>query len=128
MIGNAIPITSDTGHEKPAVTIPLNNGMSAIVDADNFEWLSCFTWTAVKSGRCYYAKTNVVGPQGRRQTSMHRMVARTPSGLIAHHRNRNSLDNRRGNLLNLGKLEHQMLHLNNSLQIRYAPGEGKNTD
>jgi len=73
--------------------------------------LSKYAWRAVRSKVCWYAVTTVeIG--GRRKTiKMNRLIANTQSGLQCHHKNGNSLDNRRINLENLYRLEHDMLHI-----------------
>jgi len=51
---------------------------------------------------------------------MHRLVAHTPKGMVTHHRNRNTLDNRRANLINLSPKQHHALHQNHSLLIKFG--------
>ena len=76
--------------------IPLSNGLCAIVDDDDFEWLSKFKWHAWKKpgGTTYYARRSV--PSG--VVYMHREVCECGSGYMVDHKNRNGLDNRRFNL------------------------------
>lgn len=74
--------------------IPLSKGLHAIVDDEDFEWLSQWKWSAMggKKGWTHYAS----GSQGM----MHRLIL----GLKPHHKriadhiNGNGLDNRRCNL------------------------------
>ena len=109
------------------VAIPLNNGFSVIVDADTAEKYRGYDLRAFKSGRCYYASIRVVVKGRSIWKGFHRIIAHTPDDLICHHQNRNTLDNRRANLMNMAKMEHQLLHLNNSLIIKMAPGAGHYT-
>ena len=51
---------------------------------------------------------------------MHRLIAKTHYDMICHHRNRNSLDNRRANLVNMPKDDHHRLHGNDNLIVKYA--------
>ena len=101
-------------------TIPLTHNMTAICDKDLYNGLMHFRWRAVKYQRSWYARTLTDPLNKKAGFSMHRLVARTPSDMVCHHRNRNTLDNRRSNLLNLSRQDHELLHKNNTLQIKYA--------
>lgn len=76
------------------VELPLSNGMVAIVDAADAEWLSCYRWRALQVTRTWYAVRN----ERKRLIYMHREIMHPPAGLIVDHINRNGLDNRRCNL------------------------------
>ena len=79
--------------------IPLTSGMVAIVDAEDFERLSGFSWFASKHHRTWYARRSVKNIGGKRSTiSMHREVMHAPKGLQVDHVNHNGLDNRKANL------------------------------
>jgi len=52
---------------------------------------------------------------------MHRFIAQTPRGMICHHRNHNSLDNRLDNLANQDKRSHTLHHQANSINIKRDP-------
>ena len=76
-------------------TIPLNNGYEAVVDDDDYEYLSQFKWRAKvkpKDGVPYAVRSC-----GRHVLYMHREVMSFPDRLVDH-RNGNTLDNRRENL------------------------------
>jgi len=75
--------------------IPLTRGLHAIVDAEDYEWLSKYKWCASVSddGRVY-AKRSV----RRHVVFMHRMIMQPPKGMVVDHINGNGLDNRRCNL------------------------------
>lgn len=76
--------------------IPLNQGAYAIVDDEDFEFLSQWNWFLSSQG---YAFRNERHGQGRRTTIfMHRVVAKTPRRCFTDHINFNPLDNRRSNL------------------------------
>ncbi len=79
--------------------IPLTQGKYAIVDPDDFYWLSKHKWTASRVGRKFYAvRSELCKTSGKRKTyRMHREVAHTPEGLECDHINGNSLDNRKAN-------------------------------
>lgn len=84
--------------------IPLTRGMCAIVDDEDFDWLSKFKWLAdpqYPSRRCFYAKRD----SRSKKISMAREIAKTPKGLYCDHINGNTLDNRRANLRNCTSTE-----------------------
>jgi len=75
--------------------IELTWGKYAIVDAEDYEWLSKYKWCAVKKRNTWYAKT--LRLDGGR-LSMHRLIAGAPRGLIVDHIDHNGLNNRKDNL------------------------------
>lgn len=83
--------------------IPLSKGLLAVVDADDFEWLSRWRWHAV-SGRgrpglwyaARWAKKSEGGP--RRYVWMHRVVAGIALGEFTDHIDGDGLNNTRANL------------------------------
>jgi hypothetical protein len=82
--------------------IPLTKGYVALVDDEDYESLSRFKWYAEEDdgGKRVYAFRNVrdAVTRKRRTISMHRSILGTPPGMDTDHINKNSLDNRRGNL------------------------------
>ncbi len=102
------------------------NSLMAIVDADLFDDLNHYAWSAVRYQKSYYARTLHTPENPKRGFSMHRLVARTPANCVCHHRNRNSLDNRRANLVNMTRRDHNSLHRNETLSILFqdtSPGQ-----
>lgn len=93
----------------------------ALVDADDFLWLSCFHWKCYRKQKSFYARTFIKSKRGGKWVYMHRLVKQTPGGSVCHHKNRNSLDNRKSNLENMSKTNHARLHLNDTLTVRYDP-------
>jgi hypothetical protein len=83
---------------RPAATIPLSKGKVAIVDAADYWWLVRMSWYARKSRTDYYAVRNVRENGGFRTFRMHRLITNCPSDMEVHHKNNNTLDNRRENL------------------------------
>lgn len=82
--------------------IPLTQGQNAIVDAEDFEWLSQWNWFANWSihRRCFCARRqssrNEQGKQ--RGIYMHRAILGCKPDEQCDHKNRNTLDNRKENL------------------------------
>lgn len=74
-------------------TIELTQGKHAIVDDEDFEWLSQWKW-------CYHngyaVRTDNSLP--RRTVLMHREVMKAPDGLEVDHKHFNRLDNRKSEL------------------------------
>ena len=99
--------------------IVCKSGHVVMIDAKNYLWLSCFTWRAYRRQKSFYARTSIHANGKTRWVYMHRMVAKTPLGQVCHHRNRNSLCNLENNLINMSPNEHQMLHQNNTLTIKF---------
>ena len=76
--------------------ICLTRGLHAIVDAEDYEWLSRHKWQVQPSAshRTYYAKR----VYRHRLILMHREIMKPPKGMFVDHINGNGLDNRRCNL------------------------------
>lgn len=104
--------------------IVLSNDKIAIVDDDRYDALMKFKWRAVQHKRSWYAKTTIYKSGNRIDVSMHRFIAKTPFGLVTHHNNRISLDNRHANLINMTKPVHDAIHANDNVLIKYDPVTG----
>ena len=78
--------------------IHLTQGKVALVDVEDFEWVSKFKWHAHKRGRTWYARRAASG----KTEFMHRTIlAHHGDGLIAgevDHISGDGLDNRKSNL------------------------------
>ncbi len=77
-------------------TIILSNGLTAIIDAADFDLLSAVKWRPKKENHTTYAYRNFPRQRGR-ALSMHRFLLGEPPSRIDHI-NGNGLDNRRANL------------------------------
>jgi hypothetical protein len=77
--------------------IPLTRGLHAIVDAEDYKWLSQYKWYAGRPNRAgrVDARRNT---KGGGIMLMHRQIMQAPKGMVVDHINGNSLDNRRCNL------------------------------
>ena len=100
--------------------IPLPHSLFAFVDDDLFDFFSTLDWDVVRCRSSWYARTHFKTKLLPRQIYMHRLVAKTPSDQVTHHKNRNSLDNRRCNLVNMSRQAHHRLHENDTLTVKYA--------
>lgn len=90
--------------------IYLGDDHFAIVDADDYYRLNNFHWTWYKSHSKIYAVRKKRFRGKEIVVRMHREIAQTPPGLDCHHVNRNSLDNRKVNLVNLNPIDHHYMH------------------
>jgi hypothetical protein len=75
--------------------IQLTQGMKALVDDEDYEFLNTFKWCANKIGSTFYAAT---GLADGRVFHMHSLILQKTSGYEIDHINRNGLDNRRSNI------------------------------
>jgi hypothetical protein len=81
--------------------IPLTHGKVALVDSEDYNWLSQFKWRAQKSGKrpdAFYAVRSITIKKRRTTIQMHRQIIKPPPGLEIDHKNNDGLDNRRCNL------------------------------
>ncbi|MCK9460667.1 MAG: HNH endonuclease [Proteobacteria bacterium] len=79
--------------------IPLTQGKVALVDDDDFEWLSQWKWCAIKHWNTFYAMRMSKTVNGKRENiQMHHAIIGKKEGLVTDHINGNGVDNRRENL------------------------------
>lgn len=80
-------------------TIDLTQGQKALVDDEDFEWLSQWKWSAAKQGSDKWrAMRTVKNGSRQRVIRMHRLIMNAKTGQTVDHINGNPLDNRRANL------------------------------
>jgi len=91
--------------------IPLTQGLMALVDDDDFEYLSQWKWTARGKGKYYYAIRIV----NKKAVLMHRLIMGTPSELVVDHLDHNGLNNQKNNLRNCT----QSQNTQNMIRSRY---------
>lgn len=80
--------------------IPLTQGKFAIVDDEDYEWLSQHGWHTTKDRKTYYAVRWSSKKGGRRNHRiwMHREIMKPLANMQIDHVNHNGLDNRKKNL------------------------------
>lgn len=78
--------------------IPLTKGQVALVDDDDFDRLSQFSWYAQPHRGTFYAQRTIYSDGKRRTIHMHHEVLGVQPYERIDHRNRNGLDNRKQNL------------------------------
>lgn len=80
--------------------IPLSKGYFALVDNEDFEWLSKYKWF-VLTNYTNYKRPSYAGRSGHGSPKiilLHREIMKPPKGLQIDHINGNGLDNRKNNL------------------------------
>jgi len=80
--------------------IPLSQGLFALVDDEDFEYLNQFKWHARKSRDTFYASRNLrISKNNRKTIQMHRVVLETTNPKIQiDHKDGNGLNNQKNNL------------------------------
>lgn len=80
--------------------IPLTQGKAAIVDDEDFEWLSQWKWSARKDRSIWYAVRWQKGRMNGKRILllMHREILHPPIGMETDHKDGNGLNNQRSNL------------------------------
>ena len=76
--------------------IPLTKGKFAIVDDEDYPYLSRFNW--VLSGSGYFAVRHVQQGKSKGMIYMHQLLIEATRGLSVVHKNNDGLDNRKENL------------------------------
>lgn len=81
--------------------IPLTQGYVALVDDDDYKWLSQYNWSVkhASDGLVKYAQKSHRKEDGRRTIiKMHRLIMDAKPGDIIDHADQNGLNNQRSNL------------------------------
>jgi hypothetical protein len=87
-------------------TIPLTRGKIALVDDGDYEKLKSYTWHASKSGRRWYAATNIPkAGGGYSYAKMHRLILGTAVDKDTDHEDGDGLNNQRKNLREMTRVE-----------------------
>jgi len=74
--------------------ILLTRGYEAVVDDDDYDYLSAYRWHALTDGRY----TKVYAAFGNEEILMHRVILSAPEGMGVDHVDGDGLNNRKGNL------------------------------
>lgn len=84
--------------------IILTKGFSAIVDDEDYIWLSGYKWHVL--GQRFYAARRAYNKDGTSKVLyMHREIMKTQKGMQVDHINGNTLDNQKSNLRNCSRQE-----------------------
>jgi hypothetical protein len=90
-------------------SIPLTKGKFALVDDEDYEWLSKEKW-------CFTGRYAIAAGKRKNKPSvlMHRLIVKTPKGMETDHINHDRLDNRKENLRICTHSENMRNQLKNS--------------
>lgn len=102
------------------------NGEMIIVDDEDFEYLRQWRWYINAQG--YAVGYKDWNKEKKSLVRMHRIINRTPSGLLTDHINGNKLDNRRNNLRNANRSQNacNSRPRSNSTNHKGVSWDGKN--
>ena len=78
--------------------IPLTQGLFALVDDDDYEWLMQWKWQAYKHCNTFYARRFVTKNKRRATIRIHQQILGIRLGMITDHKDGNGLNNQRHNL------------------------------
>jgi len=85
--------------------IKLTRGCVALVDDEDFEYLSQWKWYAGGREGNIYARRSI---SKHKKILMHRLIMNTPDDMEVDHRDRNKLNNQRSNLRNCNHLQNMV--------------------
>lgn len=80
------------------MAIPLTQGLYALIDGKNYDWLNQYKWYASKARHTYYARRCIRKKGKKRTVWMHRQILGVLIGGESDHTNGCGLDNRECNL------------------------------
>lgn len=79
--------------------IPLTQGQFALVDDEDFEWLSRWKWYAHKSYSGFYVQRAIsISYKKQKIVKLHRVILDAQDGYVVDHIDGNGLNNQRSNL------------------------------
>lgn len=99
--------------------LKLTQNKQAIVDSDVYEWVSQWKWTYDSTNGYAYRREHLPSTrkdQKSKKIYLHRLINKTPDGMLTDHLNRDKLDNRKINLRTVNRSQSQSnrgLHSNN---------------
>lgn len=99
----------------------LTKGQVSVVDDEDFERLSQYKWSALKTKGGFYAVRQWRTPGKQNFVYMHRAIMDCPVGMEVDHINHNGLDNRKENLrvcTHETNLQNMKMHKDNTSGIK----------
>ena len=99
-----------TSPEADTVLIPVGDGKFAIIDSEDADRIQPYHWHTRKHGCHWYACRKKGSGKNSFLVFMHRQIMHCLKGFVVHHINRDTLDNRKENLLVMTESQHRELH------------------
>ena len=101
--------------EVPWMEMIVGKGKSCKIDVEDIPKIKCalsryskkISWTVCKHDKRFYVRSSW---SNGRQTLLHDFIMATPHGMVCHHINGDTMDNRKKNLINMSNSEHSILH------------------
>lgn len=93
----------------PSFKIPLGHGQFALVDLQDFADLVHHAWCVKRSKSHLYPCRKLCFDGRVIIVKMHREIMQTPWNEVCHHKNGNTFDCRRSNLVNMDKQQHDAI-------------------
>lgn len=90
--------------------IKLQGEYFTLVSPEDLNNLMQYHWFAKRSGSAIYAVRKILTNGKTFFLRMHRQIMHTPPGMIVHHLDGYSMNNRRENLINMAKCQHAFYH------------------
>lgn len=110
------------------VRIPLSQDKVALIDEEDAERVSQFSWCAIRNQGSFYALRHKWIDGKKRHIYLHRFIlGNVPKGHVVRHLNRNRLDNRRANLATVPKGGHGHHFSVKPDRLPIAMGDGTST-
>jgi len=91
--------------------IKVHPNTSSIIDAEDFDNINQYKWYIIKQHGLPYAARKVTTNGKTHWVRMHRQIMHTKNGFVVHHKNRNTLDNQKENLINVTDKQHKEIHI-----------------
>lgn len=104
--------------DQPFRYIPLTQGQNAIVDTEDFEWLSQWNWSVnwKTTAKKYCARRQTWTNGIRGSVYMHNVIMQCNKGQEVDHKNHDTLDNRKENLrksTRIQNMSNRLLYVSN---------------
>ena len=98
--------------------IYLTKGRVCVVDQGDLEQVLTFRWCTIVAKRAVYAGSRA--GKGAKLILMHRFLMGNPPDQEVHHKDNDTLNNRRDNLEVLSHAEHKLHHMDERVHLRWG--------
>lgn len=102
------------------IVLRLQNGFTTLIDAEDYDRISKYSWYARQDGNVWYVQCNYTNQLGKRTTfRLHREILNAPQGISVDHIDGNGLNNVKENLR---LCTHAENHGNRRVQVNNTTG------